>query len=383
MRVAPANIYFPPQDRRWILEQIDNCLQSGQLTLGNFGQQLEEAFADLCGVRYAVAVNSGTSALEIILRTVGVEGREVVVPTNTFFATAGAVVHAGGIPHFVDCDPASFALDPQALAQAITPRTAAVIVVHIGGLMSGSLPVIRALCDEQGIPLIEDAAHAHGSSLGGVAAGAFGLAGAFSFYPTKVVTSGEGGMIITNDENLYREARIYRDQGKEGFTTNFHVRLGYNWRLSEPHAVIGLAQLRRLPEFLEHRRDVALIYDEGLRRLSGLATPLVPPRGCQSSYYKYMVMLENADRSAVKRRMREDFDIGLSGEVYDTPCHLQPVFHAFRAGPLPQAEDICSRHICLPISATITPDDARYVLDSLAAVLEAQAAPAEAGRRSK
>ena len=377
MRVSPANIYFPDEDRAWILEQIDSCLQTGRLTLGKYGEQLEDEFAALCGTRYAVAVNSGTSALEIILRSIGVEGREVIVPTNTFYATAGAVVHAGGRPRFVDCEAGSFALDFAALEAAITSRTAAVIVVHIGGLITPALPAIKALCAEHGIPLVEDAAHAHGSSLNGKAAGSFGLAGAFSFYPTKVMTSGEGGIIVTNDEDLYREARIYRDQGKEGFTTNFHVRLGYNWRLSEPHAVIGLAQLRRLNQFIEHRREIAQVYDEELKRLAGLATPVLPAPGCESSYYKYMVMLDGADRAEMKRRLREEYDIGLSGEVYDTPCHLQPVFAEYNDGPLPGAEVICAGHVCLPVSATMTTDDAHYVVDSLAATL---ASPAPAGR---
>ena len=376
MRISPANIYFPAEDRAWILEQIDSCLESGRLTLGKYGEQLEEEFAALCGARYAVAVNSGTSALEIILRSIGVEGREVIVPANTFYATAGAVVHAGGQPRFVDCEPGSFALNPAALASAITSRTATVIVVHIGGLISPALPAIRLLCDQHGVPLIEDAAHAHGASLNDAFAGSFGLAGAFSFYPTKVMTSGEGGMIVTDDENLFREARIYRDQGKEGFTTNFHVRLGYNWRLSEPHAVIGLAQLRRLSEFIARRREIAAVYDQGLQQLGSAAEAVLPAPECKSSYYKYMVMLGDADRAELKRRLREEFDIGLSGEVYDTPCHLQPVFEAYNDGPLPQTEDICRRHICLPISATMTTDDAHYMIDSLARTLESGAVPA-------
>ncbi len=268
MRISPANIYFPAEDRAWILEQIDSCLESGRLTLGKYGEQLEEEFAALCGARYAVAVNSGTSALEIILRSIGVEGREVIVPP-TRFTRRQAPLCMPGSPRFVDCEPGSFALNPDALASAITSQTAAVIVVHIGGLIKPDLPAIRLLCDQHGVPLIEDAAHAHGTSLGDAFAGSFGLAGAFSFYPTKVMTSGEGGMIVTDDENLYREARIYRDQGKEGFTTNFHVRLGYNWRLSEPHAMIGLAQLRRLTEFIARRREIAAIYDQGLQQLAG------------------------------------------------------------------------------------------------------------------
>ena len=132
MRVPPAAIYVPEEDRKWILEQIDACLQSGQLTLGKNGKQLEEEFAALCGTKYAVAVNSGTASIEIILRAIGVEGREVIVPTNTFYATGGAVVHAGGKPRFVDCEPGSFAIDADALEKAIGPDTAAVVMVHIG-----------------------------------------------------------------------------------------------------------------------------------------------------------------------------------------------------------------------------------------------------------
>ncbi len=377
MRVPPAAIYFPKEDREWILENIDSCLQSGQLTLGCFGKELEESFTELCGTSYAVAVNSGTSALEIILRAIGVEGREVIAPTNTFYATAGAVVHAGGRPVFVDCDRESFALDPRGLEQVMGPKTAAVIVVHIGGMITPRIAEIRDLCERHGVPLIEDAAHAHGSSLGGAMAGSFGRAAAFSFYPTKVMTSGEGGMIVTDDETIYREALIYRDQGKEGFTTNFHVRLGYNWRLSEPNAVIGLAQQRRLQEFVARRRSIAAIYDEGLAQFGDRLQAVKPGAGCLSNYYKYVALLPDAAlRAPLKKLLREQYDVGLSGEVYDTPCHHQPVFKPWAGKSLPVAEDICSRHVCLPVSAVMTDDDARYVLESLASALEGVANPA-------
>jgi dTDP-4-amino-4,6-dideoxygalactose transaminase len=171
-------------------------------------------------------------------------------------------------------------------------------------------------------------------------------------------------MIVTNDTALYEEALIYRDQGKEGFSTNFHVRLGANWRMSEPHAVIGLAQLRRLGEFIDRRQELAAIYDEGWRNMPGVR-PLRMPDGLSCNYYKYIVALDGVDRIALKKIMREQFGVGLSGEVYETPCHLQPVFASYREGALPQAEHLCANHICLPVSAKMTRDDAKYVLESL------------------
>jgi perosamine synthetase len=365
VRVPAAAVHFPEQDRRWVLERIDEVLQSGRLTLGPYTRALEEEFARLCGVRYAVATGSGTAALEMALRAIGVEGREVVVPANTFFATAAAVLHAGGVPRFVDCEPDSFALDPVALERAIGPRTAAVILVHIGGIVSPHMGRIAETCHRAGVPLLEDAAHAHGSSYRGRPAGSFGLAAAFSFYPTKVVTSGEGGMLVTDDEGIYREALIYRDQGKEQFDSNRHVRLGYNWRLSEVHAVIGLAQVRRLDEFVAHRRRIAAIYDRELSSLAPWLVPLGEPEGVCGNYYKYICWLRGLPRHLLKVRLRERYGVALSGEVYELPCHRQPCFAPWDPGPLPAAEEICARHICLPISARMTEEDALYVVASL------------------
>jgi len=374
MKVPPAAVYFPEEDRPQIAARIIECLESGALTLGKYGRQLEEEFARLCDVPYAIAVSSGTSALEIILRAVGVEGREVIVPSNTFFATGAAVQHAGGRIRFADCDPDTFALDVGSLRSHLNANTAAVILVHIGGIITPHIREIEKICDQVGVPLIEDAAHAHGSTLDGKPAGSFGLAAAFSFYPTKVMTSGEGGIITTRDESIHREAMIYRDQGKEGFTTNYHVRLGYNWRMSEPHAVIGLAQMARLREFIERRQEIAAEYDAGINALAPHIRPLHPMRGVVSNYYKYIAMIDGVDRVALKKTMREQFDVGLSGEVYETPCHLQPIFSEFLDGPLPQAERICAQHVCLPVSAKMTREDARYVLQSLEAALDKNAA---------
>src|ERR1700680_3619026 len=180
--VPAARIQFLPEDRAWIAARIEEVLESGQLTLGKYGAELESRFAALCGTRHAIAVSSGTSALEIILRSLGVAGRDVLVPTNTFFATAAAVVHAGGRPVLVDMDPDTFGLRPEDVERALTANTAGVVAVHIGGLVSPRIGELQELARRRGLWLVEDAAHAHGSSHGGVAAGAFGIAASVSFY---------------------------------------------------------------------------------------------------------------------------------------------------------------------------------------------------------
>jgi perosamine synthetase len=368
MRVPPARILFPPEDRAAILSMIDEALVSGQLTLGAIGRELEDAFAARHASKHAVAVSSGTSALEIILRAIGVEGREVIVPANTFFATAAAAVHAGARLRFVDCDPATMAIDPADLAAIITPATAAVVIVHIGGLITPAIDEIATLCATNGVELVEDAAHAHGSALDGRSAGKFGVAASFSFYPTKVIAGGEGGMIVTDDDNIAEEARVYRDQGKGSFHANFHTRLGANWRMSEPHAAIVLSQLQRLDEFIARRQLLAARYDAALTSLD-LDVLAIPP-AASSNYYKYVAFLpDGIDRTAFKQYLRSEFDIGLSGEVYDTPLHHQPVFAELDDRPLPGAEWLCARHVCLPLYPALSEEDVDYVVESLAVAL--------------
>jgi perosamine synthetase len=374
MRVPPARACFPAEDRAEILARIDQALISGQLTLGPIGGELEAAFAKRHGAQYAVAVSSGTGALEIILRSLGVEGREVIVPANTFFATAAAAVHAGARVVFVDCDPETMAFDLADVRAHLRPETAAVIAVHIGGLISPALPALAELCHDRGVHLVEDAAHAHGSTLGGRSAGTFGIAGAFSFYPTKVIAGGEGGIIVTDDEAIVEAAHTYRDQGKGSFLANFHTRLGANWRMSEPHAAIVQSQLARLDEFIAARQSLAKRYDAAADDL-GLR-PLRIPADAHCNYYKYIAFLpEGVERAALKQLMRDRFDIGLSGEVYDTPLHRQPVFAAFADRALPGAEFIGARHICLPLYPSLSESDADYVVESLGTALDEMSLP--------
>ena len=348
---------------------IDQSLQDGSLTLGRRTRQFEEAFALRHQVPYAVAVSSGTSALEIIFRALAVQGKEVVIPTNTFFATAAAVVHAGGIPRLADVSPETLALSPETLEAALTPLTAVVVLVHIGGFITPEIDAIRSMCDARGIVLVEDAAHAHGASFEGRAAGTFGHAAAFSFYPTTVMTSGEGGMITTGDESLRDEAIVYRDQGKAGFLGGDHVRMGYAWRMSELHAAVGVVHLSHLDEAIATRRRIAARYDEALARQSG-CQPLSIPAASVSNFYKYIVLLDpGIDRAELKRELSERMGVSLSGEVYASPLHRQPIFADLDQDAFPVADDVCARHICLPVHSDMTDDEADYVIESVASVL--------------
>jgi len=201
---------FADDDRARILALIDKSLRIGSLTLGANGEAFEASFARAHQIPYAVATSSGTSALEIIFRAFDVGGREVVAPTNTFFASAASVIHAGGRPRLADVSASTLALSEETMTVALTETAAAVLLVHIGGLITPDVDAIRRLCDTRSILLIEDAAHAHGASWQGRPAGTFGHAAAFSFYPTKVITSAEGGMIVAAEERLYDKARTLR-----------------------------------------------------------------------------------------------------------------------------------------------------------------------------
>jgi perosamine synthetase len=375
--VPPARPTFPPDDRAAIAKLVEESLAGGSLTLGPNTERFEAAFAARHQVPRAVAVSSGTAALEIALRALaapdgsprGLAGRTVIVPANTFFATAAAVVHAGGVPRLADVDPATFTLSPATVEPVLDDRCAGVVIVHIGGFVSPDTGVLTDLCRARGLWVLEDAAHAHGAAFAGRPAGSIGDAGAFSFYPTKVITSGEGGMITTAARTLADEARIYRDQGKAGFLGGDHVRLGYAWRMSELHAAVGLVQLARLDEFVAVRRRVARLYDEALAGIPGI-TPVLAPEGSEPNYYKYLAFLdEGIDRAEVKKALREEHGVGLSGEVYASPLHRQPVFADLAAGPLPISEDLCARHVCLPVHNDMADSEAEQVLDGLRAVL--------------
>jgi dTDP-4-amino-4,6-dideoxygalactose transaminase len=361
---VPAQRYdFPRADIETIVQQVRSLLEShGFLTMGKYGDDFEAAFAAYAGARNAVAVNSGTGALEIIMRAIDVAGADVIVPTNTFAATAFAAIHAGANVIFADCA-ADLSIDPVDVERRLTPNTKAVVTVHIGGLISPSVLRLKQLCALRGIALIEDAAHAHGSRLEGQQAGSFGDAAAFSFFSTKLMTTGEGGMVVTNRDDIARDAKLLRDQAKVS-GLNRHERIGNNWRMTEFQAILGLTQLARLDEFIVRRRRIANIYDE-LFSASDVLIPLDVPEGAEPNYYKYVLFVEGGRPEPIVKRLAAEFGINLGGAVYDIPCHMQPVFAGKGLDSLPKAEDLCQRHICPPIYPSLTDADASYVAESI------------------
>ena len=368
--VPAARVVFSAEDRAEVLRRVDESLRTGSLTLGPNTRELEAAFAARHGGGHAVATASGTSALEIIFRGLRVDrDDEVLVPANTFFATAAAVLHAGGRVRLADVDPATMALTRETVDAALTDATVGVVVVHIGGMVSPDTPAIAELCRERGLWLVEDAAHAHGAALDGRSAGTFGVAAAFSFYPTKVITSGEGGMVLTHDDRLRDEAVLHRDQGKAGFLGGEHVRLGSAWRMSEVHAAIGAVHLARLDDFMARRQAVAARYTAGLEGVRGITPQPVPP-GVDSNHYKYVAFLDDGlDRDTVKAALRADHGVAMSGEVYARPLHAEPVFADLSHPALPGAEDVCRRHVCLPLHSDMTDEEADRVVEAVEEVI--------------
>lgn len=366
MKVPGMRVVFEESERRDILREIDGVLASGMVAQDRKVRELEEFWADYTGCRHAVACASGGAALEILVRALGVEGKDVLVPTNTFVATVNAVQLAGGRPVFLDLDPRTMAVSLEEIQRKCTDRTAGVIVVHVGGIITDEIERIAAWCARRNLWLLEDAAHAHGSEFAGGRAGRFGLAAAYSFFATKVMTSGEGGMIVCDDEGLTQACQQLRDYGKRTQWETYHVRIASNHRMSEITAVIGLSQSRRLDEFIRHRARIAERYTASLEG----QIDLVLPAG-RSSWYKYITLLPTGrDREAVKVAMRAR-GVSTPGGVYDIPVHLQPAFEPLGlAGTLPLAEDICARHLCLPIFYGMTDEQADYVVECFQAVLE-------------
>ncbi len=371
-KVPATKPYFSEEDIEFITGRFKEILRGNSfLTMHKYGAEFEEKFARFVGTKYAVGCNSGTSALELICRALEISGKEVIIPSNTFVASANAVINAGGTPVFADCGD-DMCLDADDAIRRITPKTIAIMQVHIGGIVSKSILKLQEVCREKGIYLLEDAAQAHGSELNGIKAGAFGTAAGFSFFSTKVMTTGEGGMVTTNDAKLAEKMKSLREFGKvkTGIYINYYTAMGYNWRLPEVASLMGIRQLASLPEFVKRRQQIARIYDTEFAGNPDIK--IVEPSDKKGhNYFKYMVILPNHDRAAVHKAL-EAAGVQPSGYVYELPLHKQPVFPKDNKLSLPKTEYACEHHLCLPIFYSMTDEQARYVASSLNDILKAK-----------
>ncbi|MDP2730355.1 MAG: DegT/DnrJ/EryC1/StrS aminotransferase family protein [Dehalococcoidales bacterium] len=371
MGIPSAKPFFSEEDIESISREIPSILRSGRLILGPYTRRFETLFQEYCGVKRAVAVSSCTSALEITLRYYDVVGKEIIVPTNTFIATSNAVLYAGGQTVLADIKPDTLCLDPEDLRQRITPLTKGVIVVHIAGLPCPDINEIQTICKERGLFLIEDVAHAHGATINGKKTGSLGHAGCFSFYPTKVMTTGTGGMITTDDDNLADYAVSLRHHGVGNGLTHI-INLGNDWLMDEVTALLGLYQLKALESNLAKRNAIARRYSEALAGTEGVRLFYVPSN-IRHSYYKYATFLSPfIDRLKLTERMKEEYDIEL-GSIYDPPCHLQPVYQrlfGYCFGMYARADETLKHICCLPMFPQITPEEIDYVIKSFKSVLQ-------------
>ena len=327
---------------------VDRVLRSGMLAQGPEVEAFEREFADHFRLgRACVAVNSGTSGLHLGLLAAGIgPGDEVVVPSFTFAATANAVALTGATPVFADIDARSFCLDADSVSAAITPRTAAVMPVHLYG-HPADMAALDAVATKHGLAVFEDAAQAHGASIDGTPVGSFGTFAMFSLYPTKNMTSGEGGMVSVADAEVERLLRLYRNQGMLRAYENEVI--GFNARMTDIHAAIGRVQLTRVAGWTKQRQDNAAYLT---RHLEGVTTPAVAT-GVEHVYHQYTIRVAE-DRDGLAAALRDEHEVG-SGMFYPIPTHRLPSFRA--DVDLPETELATRECLSLPVHPSLSSDD--------------------------
>lgn len=339
---------------------VMSVLDSGQLAQGPVVEEFEREFARWCGVKHAVAVNSGTAALHLLLLAHGIkEGDEVITSPFTFVASANAALFVGARPVFVDIEPQTYCLDPSKVEAAITPRTRAIMPVDLYG-HPAAIPELVDIANRHGLVLIEDACQSHGAAIGNRKTGALGVDASFSFYPTKNMTTAEGGMVTTDDDAIAERVATLRQHGA---THRYrHDVLGYNFRMTEISAAIGRAQLAKLDRFNERRRRNASVLDEGLAGVRGVIAPRERP-GFRHVYHQYTLRIAH-DRDGFQDRIRES---GIGTAVhYPIPVHRQPLYEQLGYGEvtLPVSEAAARQVISLPVHPALSDSDLDRIVEA-------------------
>ena len=336
-------------------EAVDRVLRSGMLAQGPEVAAFEEEFSAHVGGRHCVAMNSGTSALHLGFIAAGIErGDEVIVPSFSFAATANSVVLAGGVPVFADIDPKTFNMDPDHVESLITKKTKAIMPVHLYGHIA-AMDRYEEISSQHGVKIIEDAAQGHLASMNGRNSGEFGVVASFSFYPTKNMTAGEGGMVVTDDADVARMLRLLRNQGQEIRYKNEVI--GFNTRMTDIHAAIGRVQLKKLPGWTATRQANAAYLDANLQ---GVVTPFVAP-GTTHSYHQYTIRIPGGDAAKRDAFMTKIGEKGVgSGVYYPTPIHRLPSFNL--VVDLPQTELVIKECVSLPVHPSLTQSELETIV---------------------
>ena len=349
-------------------EVLKSGTLTGRLGSGPMAKQFESNFAKFAGAKHAVAVNSGTAALHMSLWVKGVKaGDDVILPSFTFIATAEAVALVGAKPVFVDIKPNTYNIDPEKIEPAITSKTRAIMPVDLYGLPA-EMDKIREIADKHNLLVVEDAAQAHGASYKGKPPGAFADMACWSFYASKNMTTGEGGMITTNKDEYAEKLRLLRSHGeKEEYKAAL---LGHNYRMPEIEAAIGMEQLKKLPAFVEKRRKNAEALTEKLRGLKQLVLP-IEPKGHKSSWYLYTVRIREGTAASRDRLVEDLRKKGVGAAVYyHTPIHLMPCYRQHEEPSLPETEKVAQQVFSLPVHPNLKSSEVSYVAKSVKQVLK-------------
>ena len=357
------------------VELVNRVLASDTLAMGPFTKEFEERVAALAGVRHGIAVSSGTAGLHLAVRALGIgPGDEVVTTPFSFVSSSNCVLFEGATPVFADIEEETLGLDPELAEAAVNDRTRALLPVDVFG-NPARLPDLTALAERAGLPVIEDSCEALGSSLDGRPLGGWGRIGVFAFYPNKQITTGEGGMVVTDDDDLATAMRSMRNQGRdEDGTWLRHVQLGFNYRIDELSAALGVAQLRRYDELRAGRDRVVAAYRQRLAEHDWIRLP-EPVSGATVDWFVYVVRLaERVDRDRLIDQLAER---GIPGRPYFSPIHLQPFYRerfGFRSGDFPVTERVAASTLAIPFSSRLTDEQVDQVCEALADAVREQGA---------
>ena len=368
MKIPFTRTYFPSSIRNKINKDIDKILFSGILMMGPFQKKLEKEFQTLSNTKYAVTINSATTGLQIALRFANCKGKEVLVPAASFLTDVSAILMEGGIPVLVDCDEDTLSFDLKDLKKKIGPKTAAIIWVHLTGYISEEYLKIQKLAKKNSILLIEDSSHSHGAEIDGIRAGNLGDCGVFSLYPTKILTSGSGGVLTTNNYSLAKYAKELRLFGKNEQTGEV-IHLGNDWFLDEIRCCVAYHQVKNINLITKKRRKAASIYLNSISNFSFIKT-YSPRAGHYPGWYQFPLLLNN--EKLVNLSINYMKKLGIECKRIYRPIVEEKIFKNYFCEKPPKAHSILQRSLCLPMMTDISLQEISKVSNSLNDFLKSQ-----------